>query len=235
MNLIDLGIIAVLGIGFILGWYKGFLTTALNLASYAAAWLISLIFYKPLASFMLAKTNFDNTLLYLTAGAEKLSDMSVANVDVNTLGKERVTEIISTSNLPKPIENMILDNILNNAFASQGISTLSDYFNQTLINLSVSLISFLIIFLAVRLICMFLIGLLDFVTKLPVLKQCDKAIGGACGVLQAAVIVAIIFAVIPIAMSVLPFDNFNTMVQSSFFGKLFFNHNIIFNILRSVL
>ena len=33
MNLIDLGIIAVLGIGFILGWYKGFLTTALNLAS----------------------------------------------------------------------------------------------------------------------------------------------------------------------------------------------------------
>lgn len=235
MNLIDLGILAVLGIGVAIGMYKGFLTTVLNLVSYFASWLIALIFYKPLASFILAKTNFDNTLLYLTAGAEKLSDMSVANVDVNTLGPDRVTEIISTSNLPKPIEKMMLDNILNNAFASQGISTLSDYFNQTLINLSVSLISFLIIFLAVKLICMFAVGLLDFVTKLPVLKQFDKLLGGVCGALQAAVFVAIIFAVIPIAMSVLPFDNFNNMVQSSLLGKLFFNHNVIFNILKSVL
>ncbi len=235
MNLIDLGIIAVLAVGFLLGWYKGFLTTVFNLASYVASWLIALIFYKPLASFILAKTNFDNTLLYLTAGVEKLSDMSVANVDVNTLGAEKVTEIISSSDLPKPIENMMLDNILNNTFAQQGINTLSDYFNQTLINLSLSLISFLIIFFAVKLICTFVIGIVDFVAKLPVLKQFDKTAGGVCGVLQAAVFVCIVFAVIPIVMSVLPMEDFNTMIQGSFFGRLFFNHNIIFNILKSVL
>ena len=126
MNIIDLGIILVLGIGFLLGWHKGFLVTVLNLASYVVSWIIAVASYSSLASFILEKTNFDNTLLYFTAGAEKLSDMSVANVSITELGFEKIQNIISTSDLPKPIDNMMMDNIVNSAFASQGITTLSD-------------------------------------------------------------------------------------------------------------
>ncbi len=235
MNLVDLGIILVLGIGFVIGWYKGFLVSVLNFASYIVAWLISVISYKGLASFILEKTNFDNTLLYFTAGAEKLSDMSVANVDIASLGSERIGEIINTSNLPKPIAGMMMDNIVNQAFAGQGITTLSDYFNQTIINLSLSLISFLIIFFAVRLICIFVIGLLDHVVKLPVLKQFDALIGGGVGILLAAVFVCVVFAIIPIAMSVLPLESLHDKVQASLLGRAFFNGNIIFNVLKSIL
>ena len=127
------------------------------------------------------------------------------------------------------------DNILNQVFADQGITTMSDSFNQTIINLSLSLISFLIIFIAVRLISIFVIGLVDHVVHLPVLKQFDSLLGGGVGILQAAVFVCIIFAIVPIAMSVLPLENFNNLIQSSFLGRLFFNGNIIFNVLKSVL
>ncbi len=235
MNIVDLGIIILLAIGFLIGWYRGFLVTVLNVASYVLAWIISFAGYSSLASFILQKTNFDNTLLYFTAGVEKLSDMTVANVDINTLSSERITEIINTSNLPKPIAEMMNDNILNQVFADQGITTMSDYFNQTIINLSLSLISFLIIFIAVRLISIFVIGLVDHVVHLPVLKQFDSLLGGGVGILQAAVFVCIIFAIVPIAMSVLPLENFNNLIQSSFLGRLFFNGNIIFNVLKSVL
>ena len=235
MNIVDLGIIILLAIGFLIGWYRGFLVTVLNVASYVLAWIISFAGYSSLASFILQKTNFDNTLLYFTAGVEKLSDMTVANVDINTLSSERITEIINTSNLPKPIAEMMNDNILNQVFADQGITTMSDYFNQTIINLRLSLISFLIIFIAVRLISIFVIGLVDHVVHLPVLKQFDSLLGGGVGILQAAVFVCIIFAIVPIAMSVLPLENFNNLIQSSFLGRLFFNGNIIFNVLKSVL
>ena len=235
MNIVDLGIIILLAIGFLIGWYRGFLVTVLNVASYVLAWIISFAGYSSLASFILQKTNCDNTLLYFTAGVEKLSDMTVANVDINTLSSERITEIINTSNLPKPIAEMMNDNILNQVFADQGITTMSDYFNQTIINLSLSLISFLIIFIAVRLISIFVIGLVDHVVHLPVLKQFDSLLGGGVGILQAAVFVCIIFAIVPIAMSVLPLENFNNLIQSSFLGRLFFNGNIIFNVLKSVL
>ncbi|MBR2860627.1 MAG: CvpA family protein [Clostridia bacterium] len=233
MNIIDLCIIAVLGIGFLLGWYKGFLVTALNFASHVLSWVIAVFTYPALAELISQKTNFNNTLLYFTAGVEKLSDMSVANVDINVLGAERIQEIISTSKLPAPIENMMLDNILNNAFASQGISTLSDYFNQTIINISISLISFLIIFFAVKLICTFAIGLVDYIVKLPVLKQFDKVIGGGVGVLQAAVFVWVVFAIIPIVMSVRPMDDLNTLIQGSLLGRMFFNGNVIFSVLKA--
>ncbi len=235
MNIVDLGIIILLAVGFLIGWYRGFLVTVLNVASYVLAWIVSFAGYSSLASFILQKTNFDNTLLYFTAGAEKLSDMTVANVDINTLSSERITEIINTSNLPKPIADMMNDNILNQVFADQGITTMSDYFNQTIINLSLSLISFLIIFIAVRLISIFVIGLVDHVVHLPVLKQFDSLLGGGIGILQAAVFVCIIFAIVPIAMSVLPLENFNNLIQGSLLGRLFFNGNIIFNVLKSVL
>ncbi len=235
MNIIDLVIILVLGVGFMIGWYKGFLITVLNVGAYIVSWVIAVLAYPALASSILEKTNFGNTLLYYTAGAEKLSDMSVANVSIYDLGYEKIQEIISTSNLPKPIEGMMMDNIVNSAFASQGISTLSDYFNQTLINLSLSLISFLIIFFAVKLICTFVIGLVDYIVKLPVLKQFDKVIGGGVGVLQAAVFIWVVFSIIPIAMSVLPLENVNDLIQGSLLGKMFFNGNIIFNVLKSVL
>ncbi len=234
MNLVDLGVIIVLALGFVLGWYKGFLVTVLNLCSYVISWVVAFFAYPHLASHI-QQTDFGSTLLYYTAGAEKLSDMSVANVPVQDIGFERIKEILSTSEIPKAVENMILDNIQNGAFSSMGISTLSDYFNQTLINLTLSLVSFLIIFFAVKLVCLFVIGLVDYVVKLPVLKQCDKLIGGAVGVLLSVVFVWVIFSIVPIFMSVLPLEDFNTLIQESFLGKLFFDGNVIFNVLKSVL
>lgn len=233
MNIIDIGILVIFALGFVLGWYKGFLVSALNLVSYIVSWVIALSTYSPLASYI-QQTKLGSTLLYFTAGAEKLSDMSVANVPVSDIGIERIEQILSTSEIPAPVEGMMLENIRNNAFASMGITTLSDYFNQTLINLSLSLISFLIIFFAVKLVCIFVIGLVDYVIKLPVLRQFDKIIGGAVGVLLATVAVWVFFAIAPIFMSVLPLENFNELIQQSFFGRMFFNGNIIFNVLKSV-
>ncbi len=234
MNVIDLGIIIVLALGFVLGWYKGFLVSVLNLASYVISWVVAFFAYPQLAAYI-QQTDLGSTLLYYTAGAEKLSDMSVANVPIHAIGFDRIKEILSTSDIPKTVETMMLENIQNNAFSSMGISTLSDYFNQTLINLSLSLISFLIIFFAVKLICLFIIGFVDFVVKLPVLKQCDKLIGGAVGIVLSMVFIWVVFAIVPILMSVLPLEDFNTLIQESFLGKLFYNGNIIFNVLKSVL
>ena len=237
MNLVDIAIIAILAIGFAIGCYKGFLVSLLSLVSSIGSWVAAFLGFRPLAALILEKTNFDNTLLYFTAGTEKLSDLSVANTDIFALSQERITEIITKSHLPEPVENMILNNIFGQVFADRGITTMSDYFNQTIINLSLSLISFLIIFLAVRVIFAFIIGLVDYVAQLPVLRQFDKLAGGVSGLLQAAVILVILFAAMPILISVVPAEtiDLNKYVEASKLAGFFYNHNWIFNILESVL
>ena len=85
MNFIDLLVLAMLGIGFLIGYYKGFVNTVANAASFVVAYLFALIFHGSLAGAILDSTSFGDSLLYYTAGAEKLSDMTIANVDVATL------------------------------------------------------------------------------------------------------------------------------------------------------
>ena len=113
MNFIDLIVLVLLGIGFLIGYYKGFVNTVANAASFVVAYLFALIFHGSLAGWILDSTSFGDSLLYYTAGAEKLSDMTIANVDVATLSVDRITEVITTSGLPKPIETQMQYNIIN--------------------------------------------------------------------------------------------------------------------------
>ena len=127
MSIFDLLVLLMLGLGFLIGWYKGFLNTLANIASLFVAWLMAFLFNGALASLFNAKTNLGQTLLYYTAGAEKLSDMTVANADVASLSVERIHDIISTSALPAPMANQLEYNIVNQVFFQDGIVTLSDY------------------------------------------------------------------------------------------------------------
>ena len=231
MKVIDLIVVVLLGIGFLIGYYKGFVNTVANAASFVVAYLFALIFHGSLAGWILDSTSFGDSLLYYTAGAEKLSDMTIANVDVATVSVDRITEVITTSGLPKPIETQMQYNIINQVFLADGITTMSDYFNQTIINLTMSLICFLLIYFVVRIIVLFAIGLVDKVWGLPVLKQHDSLLGGCFGILQGAMIAFIIFSIVPIFMSVLPLDMIDDMIQESFLGRFFYNSNIIFNVL----
>lgn len=231
MNFIDLIILALLGIGFLIGYYKGFLNTVANAVSFIAAYLFALIFHGGLARLILSGTSFGDSLLYYTAGAEKLSDMTVANVDVADLSVEKIKEVITTSGLPKPIETQMQHNITNQVFLKDGITTMSDYFNQTIINLTMSLICFLLIYFLVRVIVIFVIELIDRVWGLPVLKQHDSLFGGCFGILQGVMIAFIVFSAVPIFMSVLPLEAIDNMIQHSFLGRFFYNSNIIFNVL----
>lgn len=166
--------------------------------------------------------------------------MTVANADVASLSVERIHDIISTSALPAPMANQLEYNIVNQVFFQDGIVTLSDYFNQTLINLTLHLISFLVIYLGLRLIASFLIELYDHSFRLPVLKKNDSLFGGLFGLLQGVMIAYVVFSVMPVLSAVLdlsaitlPGSSQNLMdsLNNSFLGGFFYRSNIIFNVL----
>lgn len=231
MNLITILIIVILAAGCLVGWYKGFLNTLCNIVSFFLAWLIAFALYVPLSSTLISTGDLEQNLLYFTAGAEKLSDMTVANVDSATLSAERIHEIISTSNIPPHISGKLETNILNQAFYDQGISTMSDYFNQTLINFSLNLICFLLIYFVVRLICSFVIELLDKTFTFPILKRGDSAIGAAFGLLFGFMVVTIIFSILPIVFTVIDLPSIQEMVETSWLGNFFYSNNIISGVL----
>lgn len=227
-------ILLIFAIGCLIGWYKGFLNTIFNVISFFVSWLMAFIFYVPLSSAVFSTSDIGKNLLYFTAGAEKLSDMTVANTDAATLSAERIHEIIQTSNIPPQISGKLKYNILNQTFSDQGIFTMSDYFNQTLINFSLNLICFLIIYFAVRIICSFIIELMDKTFTFPVLKKADSPIGAAFGLLYGFMIVTVIFSMVPILFTVVDFPALQEAIEGSPLANFFYSHNIISGVLSGV-
>lgn len=229
--LLTLIILAIFVIGCLIGWYKGFINTLCNIISFFLAWLIAFMFFSPLSSSLSSDPQINKNLLYFTAGTEKLSDMTVVNVDAATLSAERIKEIIQTSNIPPNIANKLEYNILNQTYSDQNIFTMGEYFNKTVIDVSINLICFLIIFFIIRIICSFLIELADKTFIFPVLKRGDSLIASLFGIMYGFMIITIIFSIIPIVLTVIDIDFLQQQIDNSPFNNFFYSYNIISGVL----
>ena len=229
--LLNIGILAVFFLGCLICWYKGFLNTIFNIISFFAAWLTAFIFHGPVANWLMNLPDMQKNLLYLTAGTEKLSDMTVINVDTATLTGDQIHEIIYSSDIPNHFASKLEYNILNQTFADQGIYTMGEYFNQTFINIALNLIAFLVIYFVIRIICSFIIELCDKTFRFPVLKKADSPIGALFGLMYGFMIITVIFSIVPLLVTVIDMPDVVKEINNSPIASFFYSNNIISNIL----
>ncbi len=224
-------IIALFAVGCLIGWYKGFLNTICNIVSFFFAWLLAFLFCTPLSSSIISNKDISTNLLYFTAGTEKLSDMTIANVDAASLSTEKIKQVIQQSNIPPHIANKLEYNILNQTFSDQDIYTMGEYFNQTLIDVSINLICFLLIYFIIRIICSFLIELIDKTFRFPILKKADSPIAALFGLIHGFMIISVIFSIIPIILTVIDIEFVQEQINSSPIANFFYSNNIISGVL----
>jgi len=150
MNYIDYGILAVIGISSLIGMYYGFTVSFLNILSYICSWLGSLILYPVLSKFIVNRyPDFLDKLIYYTEGASKIS-MDERTISVASLSQEKISEIINISGLPSPFNKLLESNLLKGSI--QGLENLGQYFDYTIANVIINLISFLVIFFIIKII-----------------------------------------------------------------------------------
>ena len=66
-----------------------------------------------------------------------------------------------------------------------------------------------------------IVSLIQHVFKLPLLKQLDWLAGGLFGLARGALIVYVLFLLIPILSTVIPMDAFNELVAQSMLAPIF--------------
>ena len=153
--------------------------------------------------------------------------MSVAGIDANSL-----SEVISRVKLPEPFGSLLQNNILSQVFSSTGGTTVADYINQTIVTAIISVLSYVLVFLAAYVALSLVTGLIGYIFRLPALRHLDALIGGAFGIVRGVFIVFVFFALVPVVMTVLPFDGFKEMVEASKIGSALYHSNIIPTILE---
>ncbi|HOV69286.1 MAG TPA: CvpA family protein [Clostridia bacterium] len=231
MNYIDLGIILVLVLSLLFGLYRGFIRTIMGIASFILAWIIALSFYPVLAAKLSKNETIVNAISYYTTDNSRFGEQK--DIEVSTLTDEQsINEAIGNVSLPTPLGKLLQTNILRQAFSRKNITTLGQYFNETVTSFTLNVLAFLILFFTVKVICIIVLHAVDYAMRLPILASFNTILGGVFGLLTGLILLFIIFSVLPVLLSAVPSSIIEEMLAESRFAQLFNKYNIISNLLR---
>ncbi|MEE1200609.1 MAG: CvpA family protein [Christensenellales bacterium] len=219
MNIVDFIILAILGFGLLSGMYKGFITSGLATFGFAAAWFSAQSIYERVAHFALSNSTLMavlNQYLEPEAFFENHTQAVTAVSEVIAGGEAAISSAVnSVSGVFSFISEPFSANLRNQAFAKLGITTMSDYFNQTLWVAVFNVLAFIVSFLLIYMVIMLVVNLLDRVISFPVLRGFDWLVGGAFGLLRSSVVVVLVLSILPVLTSIISPDLTQSLMSES--------------------
>ena len=232
MNIVDYVIIGIIGLSLLLGIYRGFISTILNTGGCLISFFLSFKLYPVLADSIRNNGDLVRTLLHYTDASSRIGDLELAITNVAQLTADKITEILGKVSLPAPLDTLLGVNLEQQAYSASGVSTVSDYVSQTILNASINIICFLVCFIAISLVLAIIVNLLRAVFRFPILKQLDWLAGGVFGFLRGLLLCYAIFAITPLVLTAVPIELVSELVEASTLAPIFTNGNLILSIMN---
>jgi len=226
MNIIDIAILAVLAVSVLYGMYRGFISGVLSVAALIGSAALAFAMSGELAAWLQGNRTLVSTLLYYTDAGSRIGDLELSLLPASQVTQNALTQILSGAKLPAAFESAFLSAI----GAAPAAMTVSDLLSNTIVSVSLSILSFLICFLLSYIVLTFVIHLIQYVFELPVLRHLDALAGGLFGLVRGALLLFILFALVPIVLAVAPVEPLQAMIDQSRLAPLF-DSRIILSIL----
>ncbi len=234
MNLIDIAIWGVLGVSIVFGLYSGFLGSLLNSAGMLLSYLFAWWFYRPLASWFQGHEDWVGQLVHYTEGAARIPSLELARSNISALTPEQISATIEHANFPVPFGKLLASNIQGHTLASAGASTLGQYFNNTIVEVSINLLSFAMLFVLLYIGFSIAVAAVNYTVKLPVLRSMDWLAGALVGIGRGVMLALVACSLLPVVLAALPsgVPIVDSMLAGSKMLSFFLNSNPILDGIR---
>ncbi len=228
MGIVDILILCFIAVYVVFGMYRGFVFSALSTVSCFVSFLAAYLLH-PLLSWALSGSKFMTMLTSYTEGAAKLNLVAVDQVylPVKNLDAAAINELVDKSSLVSPFDNLIKQNMVHQSLANKGVLTVGEYFNSTVANASLNILSMLLLFLLFRLLIGLFINATNTAHPFPVLKHYDGLLGALMGLARGAFICYMIVALLPIALSIMDSPTLTQTVMSFPLVRFFYASNFV--------
>lgn len=202
---VDIIIVAILILCVLYGYKKGLIKVATKLLATIIAIVVTLILYIPISNLIINATSIDE---------------SIQNVIYENVSKNITTENNDNSNenYLQTIQGQLVEDAKNNILPET-----SRRLAINIIHIGVIIFLFVALKIGISLIKV----LTDKISKLPVIKQFDKAGGVVYGLLIGFVIIFVSLAIIKIVAGINPNNIVSENVEKSTIGEILYNNNII--------
>ena len=235
MNIVDFVILGILGVSILFGLYKGFVNSVLGLVGLFAALAVAYVLYPQLAKMLQEDEGLVRTLIHYTDASSRIGDLDLSLMPVASIPQQMLDDILQRAALPPPFDAFVRANVAGQVFSSLGSVNVSEYLNQTIIAVSINILCFLVSFGIGYAAVMLLIHMISYVFRMPVLKHFDLLLGGVFGGIRGIFLVFVLFAVVPILLTVSPIEQVAELIDASRFAGMFYKSNIIQTIMQGTL
>ncbi len=228
MNIIDILILAIIAVSVIYGMHRGFISGVLSVAALIGAAALSFAMSPQLAAWLKGNETLVETLMYYTDAGSRVSSLDLSLMSVSQVTEGALEQILSSANLPAAFRAAFITGL---GSASSGM-TIAELLSQTIVSVSISILSFLICFFVSYIVATFVIHLISYVFELPVLRHLDALIGGVFGLVRGVLLLFILFMLVPIVLAVAPVPQIEELIAASRLAPMF-DSQLILSILRS--
>jgi len=200
----DIAVIAIIALSTFIGYKQGLVKSAIKILSFFIAIVVALVLYKPVSSIVIKTTPIDDNI------------------------KSIMIEKITPEGVKQDQEVKVPDNLKLKIIgeATNTIEGIADVFAVKLIETVVLLLIYIIVKIALK----FITALTDLITKLPLLKQVNKAGGTVYGIVKGIILVYTILGIIYLGAPLLN-KTVSENIDKSIITKTLYNNNIILNII----
>lgn len=233
---IDVIIIAILAICIGLGFKRGLTGSLLKIVSFILALIIAFVLFKPVSNFIIDNTNWDETLeqsIRQIFIEETMQENNIQEQNQNTentqLSNEQIQENEKTQSMPD-----VMINYINEAVENVGTEAKNAIVESTARNVATTIINIgvlIALFLVSRIVLIFIKGLTQLITKLPVIKQFDKLGGIIYGLLEALVIIYVILTILSLVSPLISNSGIIQAIENSFIGSIMYNNNLLLKLI----
>ena len=234
--IIDVIIIAILAICIGLGFKRGLTGSLLKIVSFILALIIAFVLFKPVSNFIIDNTNWDETLeqsIRQIFIEETMQENNIQEQNQNTentqVSNEQIQENEKTQSMPD-----VMINYINEAVENVGTEAKNAIVESTARNVATTIINIgvlIALFLVSRIVLIFIKGLTQLITKLPVIKQFDKLGGIIYGLLEALVIIYVILTILSLVSPLISNSGIIQAIENSFIGSVMYDNNLLLKLI----
>lgn len=212
--IVDLTILLVLALCILLGYKRGLAGCLIKVLAFFIALAVAIILFKPVSAIVTSTTQVDE---------------NIQSSVVSIFEKEEENKDDKQEESKSPIMDYLADKAEEATEEKK-----KEVVNNAAKDISYKIIDalcFIAIFIVVRIILNFIKALADLITKLPIIKQCDKIGGVVYGILQGAIIIFIGLALITFISTATNQYTVLELVNQSYIGSILNNNNILLRII----
>lgn len=219
--IIDAIILGILVLCIALGYRKGLTGALLKFVSFVLALIIAFVLFKPVSNFIIDKTNWDENL-----------EQGIRNTILNNDKSEN--NIKPDNEEEKQSMPSVIIDYINETVENAGNDAKEAVVDATARQVAIMIINsgvWFALFLISRIILIFVKGLANIITSLPVIKQFDKLGGIIYGLVEAFIIIYGILAILSFVSPVVSGTGILDAIQKSFIGSTMYNNNLLLKLI----